>query len=157
MHRLECAELAAVDERLDLRRRLGRGESLRFSGQAVAAVAARPDTLLAEVRDERVDLAALVRDEREDPLDARRLCLLALLEALGEPVEERIDRVGPREQGVALPRLGRLQLDEPLLLEVTERGDDPLPLFAERRSGGLTLRCASSVASTACALRRNLA
>src|SRR5205814_8038373 len=40
---------------------------------------------------------------------------------------------GARHDGVALPELRRLKLDEPLLVEVLERGHDPAPLLAERR------------------------
>jgi len=47
--------------------------------------------LFAEVGDELVDLAPVMRDERDDPSDPRRLGLLALLEALDEVVEQRIE------------------------------------------------------------------
>ena len=58
------------------------GELLGASGQAVAAVAAGLGARLAEVGDERVHLAAVVGDEREDVLDPLGLRALAAGEAL---------------------------------------------------------------------------
>ena len=51
---------------------------------------ARLGAHLAEVADERVDLAAVVRDERDDARDPLHLGLLATLEPLDEAVEQLV-------------------------------------------------------------------
>src|SRR5215212_3637560 len=92
---------------------------------------------LAEVADERPDLAAVVRDEREDAADPLDLGLLAPVEPLGEPLHELTQRRGMLEYGVALADVRGLQLDEGLLLQVAEGRDDPAPLLAEVGGGPL--------------------
>src|SRR5436190_2970714 len=62
-------ERLRVDDRFDRRFRVGLGEPLRSSVQAVAAVATGFTALLAEVADESAHLAAVVGDQREDVLD----------------------------------------------------------------------------------------
>ena len=86
---------------------------------------ARLGAHLAEVADELVDLAAVVRHERDDAGDPLHLRLLASLEALDEPVEHLRLRARLREHRVALPGVAEPKLDQLLLLEVAEGGDDP--------------------------------
>ena len=89
-------------------------------------------TSLAEVADERLHLAAIVLDQRDDSLDSRGLGLLAAVEALRQAVAQLVERRRLLEQREALSRIGDLQLDEALLLEVTERRDHPFAFLAER-------------------------
>ena len=99
---------------------------------------ARLGAHLAEVADELVDLAAVVGDERDDAGDPLHLGLLASLEALDESVEQLRPRAGLREHRVALPGVAEPQLDQLLLLEVAEGGDDPArssPSSSRRRVG----------------------
>jgi hypothetical protein len=88
-----------------------------------------------EVGCERLHLAAVMGDERDGLRDPSRFGLLALVEPLGEPVEELAGRGRSGEQCVALAGVGGLQFDEALPLEVVERGDDPAALLAERGGG----------------------
>ena len=87
---------------------------------------------LAEVADERVDLAAVVRDERDDARDPLDLGLLPPLEPVDEAREQLVPRSRLREHREALAHVARAQLDEPLLLEMTERRDDAAPLLPQR-------------------------
>src|SRR5215204_7504879 len=96
---------------------------------------ARLGALLAEVADERLDLAALVRDEREDAPDPLDLGLLAPVEPLGEPLHQLTQRLGMLEHGVALADVRGLQLDQGLLFQVAEGRDDPASLLAELGGG----------------------
>ena len=91
---------------------------------------ARLGANLAEVADERGDLAARMGDERDDALDALGLGSLAPVEPLRKAGDHIFERVRTREQRVPLASVGGLQLDEPLLLQVAEGGDDPASLLA---------------------------
>ena len=105
-------------------------------------MAARLGAHLAEVADERVDLAALVGDERDDARDPLHLGLLPPLEAVDEARQQLVPRPGLREHREALAHVARAQLDQPLLLEMAERGDDAAPLLAQcgRRRLGIEVR-----------------
>ena len=126
----ELVEYALVE--VDRGDALGLGQALGVAGQAEGAVAARLRSRLTEVADERLHLAAVMRHELDDACDPRRLGLLAAVEPFGESVGEGGERRRFRPQRVALTRVGRLQLDETLLLEVAERGDDAVAFLAER-------------------------
>ena len=76
----------------ELRGRSRLRKALRGSGQAIRAVAARLGARLAEVADERLHLAAVVLDERDDSLDALRLRLLAPVETLGQAIAQLVER-----------------------------------------------------------------
>ena len=128
-----------VDDSLDRRLRRGRWKLLRAPAQAMAAVSARLRAHLAEVADERLHLAAGVRDEREHVLDAPRLGGLPPHEALAQAVDHLVGGIGLLDERVAPAQLGRLELDEALLVEVLERRDDPAALLAESR-GSLVRR-----------------
>src|SRR6478735_10236611 len=105
----------------DLRRRGRLRNALGGAGQAIGAVAARIGAGLAEVGDERLHLAAIVLDERDDARDPLRLRLLAPVESLGEAVAQLVERRWLLQQREALAHVGDLQLDEAPLLEVAER------------------------------------
>ncbi len=90
----ERRERVAVDLGRERRSGLGLGQPLRLPGEAEGAVAARLGAHLAEVADERVDLAAVVGDERDDARDPLDLGLLAAREALDEAREQLVPRVG---------------------------------------------------------------
>src|SRR4051812_7305048 len=135
MVRAKRRERVALDARLDRRFRLGLGELLDASGQAVAAVPAGLRARLAEVADQRADLAAVVCDEREDVLDPGGLCALAACEAFEQVVDELGRRVRAGEQRVALAYLCRLQLDQAVLVQILERGQDPAALLPEPGRG----------------------
>ena len=139
--------------------RLGLGETLRCSGEAERAVAARLGAHLAEVADERVDLAALVGDERDDARDPLHLGLLPPLEAVDEARQQLIPRPGLREHREALAHVARAQLDEPLLLEMAERGNDAAPLLAQcgSRFLGIEVRPSRPVLPLATTRRRKSA
>ena len=83
------ARQARAGRRLDrsAARLAARGSRCGASVEAVAAVPARLGARLAEVADERVHLAAVVRDELEDALDPRCLGPLAALEALEQALD----------------------------------------------------------------------
>ena len=85
----------------------------------------------AEVADQRVDLAALMDDERDDAPDPLHLRLLPPIEALDQARQQLVPRLGRPDHGEALAHITRAQLDE-LLLEVAERGNDSAPLLVER-------------------------
>src|SRR5262245_9481630 len=91
-----------VQARLDRRLRLGCWKLLRASGEAVAAVAAGLGAGLAEVADERVHLAAVVADEREDALDPVGLGAFPPREALEEPLDKLGVGIRAGEDRVAL-------------------------------------------------------
>src|SRR4051794_34429933 len=93
-------------------------------------MAARIGSRFAEIADEGLHLAAVVLDEGDDPLDALRFRLLAAVEALGQAIAELVERRRLLEQREALPNVGDLQLDESLLFEIAERGDDALAVLA---------------------------
>ena len=93
---------------------------------------ARLGAHLAEVRDERVDLAAVVRDERDDPRDPSDFGPLTSLEPLHEPGQQLVAGGRPRDEGVAQPGIARAELDQLPLLEVSQGGDDPAALLPER-------------------------
>src|SRR4051794_23670631 len=78
----KLVERRAVE--VDLPGRLRRRDALRRARQAERAVAARLRSSLPEVADERLHLAAVVLDERDDALDPLRLGLLAPFEPLDE-------------------------------------------------------------------------
>src|SRR4051794_6551477 len=136
--RLRMAGGKRVERRaveVDLPGRLRRRDALRRAGQAERAVAARRRSSLPEVADERLHLAAVVLDERDDALDPLGLGLLAPFEPLDEAVALLGERRGLPQQRVALAHVRRLQLREPALLEVPERGDDTRTLLARYRVG----------------------
>jgi hypothetical protein len=133
MYREERRERAGVEARFDRRPRLGLGKPLGVAGQAVRAMPARLRARPAEVADERADLAAVVGDELEHAFDPRRLGAFATREALDQPAGELVLRAREREQRVALAQLGRLQLDETLLVEVLDAATIRLRSSALRR------------------------
>ena len=108
--------------------------------EAVAAVPAAVGELLAEVRDERLHLTAVVLDEVGHALDARRLPRLTALQALADRLEQPLARRWPGQKRVALAHVGRLQLDQALLLEVAERSDDARAVFPELGCGFVAAR-----------------
>jgi hypothetical protein len=74
-------------------------------------------------------VAAIVRDEREDVLDPSGLRALATREAFEQVVDELGFRVLVGKKHVALAQVGRLQLDQALLIEVLERRQDAAALL----------------------------
>ena len=94
---------------------------------------ARHRASLAEVADECAHLAAVVCDKREDVSDARGLRLLSACETLEQAVDELGLGLRAGREGVALAQLGRLQLDQTLLVEIFERRHDPAALLPELR------------------------
>jgi hypothetical protein len=111
--RTQVGQGRRVDDGVERRLRLGLGELLGASGQAVAAVAARLGARLAEVGDEGLHLTAVVGDEREDVLYSLGLRALAAAEALEQMLDELALRIGACRDRIALSHLGRGQLNEP--------------------------------------------
>src|SRR4051794_27302984 len=97
----------------------------------MAAVPARLRALLAEIGDQRAHLTFVRRHERQNALDALDLGAFAAVEARCHRLDEGGPVIGGCEHRIALARLGRLQLDEALILEVAKRGDDPRALLSE--------------------------
>jgi hypothetical protein len=71
---------------VDCRRLAGVGQALSRARETKRAVTTRLRALLAEIGDERLHLAAVVCDEREDAGDALGLGLLAPLEPRGQRI-----------------------------------------------------------------------
>src|SRR6266540_1786287 len=139
-----------VDARLDRRLRLRLGKLLRAPRQAVAAVPATLRARLAEVADEAAHLAAVMRDEREHALDPVGLRSLSPSEAFEQAIDELGVGVRTAKERVALAQLGGLQLDQALLVEVLERGDDPAAHLAELRCRVLGCKGRPGPARLAC-------
>ena len=126
-------ERIGADARVDRRVRLRLGKLLGASGQAVAAVPARHCACLAEVADECAHLAAVVGDKREDVSDTGGLRLLSAREAFEQAVDVLGLGLRAGTERIALAQLGRLQLDQTLLVEIFERRHDPAAFLTELR------------------------
>ena len=112
----EGSESIPVDDGFERRRCCDRRKPLGAPGEAEAAVPARLGALLAEVRDERVDLAAVVRDERERPARRVRSRPARAARTARRAGRELVAGAGRREQRCSAGRASAaLQLDEALL------------------------------------------
>ena len=118
-------------QRRERGRRRQRG---RAAVQAVGAVTARRGPALAKVADQRVDLAARVRDQRRHAVHARDLLRLSASNRPHQLGHQRASVLGRSQPAIALAHVRGAHLGPALLFEIFDRAHDACAILSQRRA-----------------------